>query len=171
MSRTYLSSDWHLGHKNALRWRPQFKDMDEHDNLIIDNHKRILTKRDILIVCGDVAFTKESLARVKEIHCAKKVLILGNHCTEGRGGITLEDLMSVFDEIHSMKKGAYQKVGFWLTHCPMHPSELRGKPFNIHGHTHSVVIDDPRYINVCLEQTNYEPVWVEKLLQSRGALK
>ncbi|MGL5564257.1 MAG: hypothetical protein ACRDC4_00820 [Plesiomonas sp.] len=171
MSRTYFSSDWHLGHKNILRWRPQFKSIGEHDNLIIDNHKKILTKRDILIVCGDVAFTKESLNRITEIQCAKKILILGNHCTEGRGDITLEDLMYVFDEIHSMKKGSYQKVGFWITHCPMHPSELRGKPFNIHGHTHSVVIDDPQYINVCLEQTNYEPVWVEDLLKSRGVLK
>lgn len=170
MSRTYFSSDWHLGHKNILRWRTQFKDISEHDRCIIENHKKVITKRDRLIVLGDVAFTKEALSSVDEIQCEKKILVLGNHCTEGRGDITIEDLLLVFDEVHSMKKGSYQKVGFWMTHCPMHPSELRGKPFNIHGHTHSAVIDDPRYINVCLEQTNYGPIWVEDLLKQRKAL-
>ena len=170
MARTYFSSDWHLGHKNILRWRSQFKSIEEHDNHIILNHQKVLTKRDILVVCGDVAFTQESLARLDEIQCAKKVLILGNHCTEGRGEITMEDLLVMFDEVHAMKKGSYQKVGFWITHCPMHPSELRGKPFNIHGHTHLATIDDPRYINVCLEHTNYEPIWIEDLLKQRKAL-
>lgn len=167
MSRTYFSSDWHLGHKNILKWRTQFKSVDEHDDVIIENHKKVITKRDILVVLGDVAFTKEALFRVAEIPAIKKVLILGNHDTENRGGITMSDLLLVFDEVHAMKKGSYQGTGFWLTHCPMHHSELRGKPFNIHGHTHSSVIDDPRYINVCLEQTNFGPMWVEDLLMGK----
>jgi calcineurin-like phosphoesterase family protein len=29
---------------------------------------------------------------------------------------------------------------------------------NVHGHIHARRINDPRYINVCVEQINYTPV-------------
>ena len=45
----------------------------------------------------------------------------------------------------------------WLSHCPMHPDELRGNN-NIHGHIHSHTIDDPRYFNVCCERIDFQPI-------------
>ena len=50
-----------------------------------------------------------------------------------------------------MKVVAYLKEhGMWLSHAPIHPDELRGKP-SVHGHCHYANIqldgkDDPRYL-------------------------
>jgi hypothetical protein len=48
-----------------------------------------------------------------------------------------------------------------LTHCPIHPAEMRKCIANVHGHVHqnSITtkklfcdpIEDPRYINACID--------------------
>ena len=82
----------------------------------------------------------------------RKHLILGNHDLD-RPHRGMLQLMRVFgDRIYSLHK--YK--GFWLSHAPIHPSELRGKR-NIHGHVHSNTLDDNRYYNACLENTDYKP--------------
>ncbi|UZV39701.1 putative serine/threonine protein phosphatase [Trabzonvirus APT65] len=158
----FISSDLHLGHKNAVKWREGFNSSAHHDAVILQNHIEILDKRKIWICCGDVAFTKEALESLKQIVCHKKILILGNHCTER--GLTVVDFMEVFDEIHGLKSGTYNGKKYWLSHAPIHPNELRGK-VNIHGHSHKDVMGDDRYINVCLEHTNYRPVYIGDLLK------
>jgi calcineurin-like phosphoesterase family protein len=47
--------------------------------------------------------------------------------------------------------------GFWLTHAPIHPDELRGK-MNVHGHVHTKTLADNRYFNVSCENVGYKPV-------------
>ena len=101
--------------------------------------------------------SKEAIQEFKTWTAFKKVLILGNHCTE-RNNITVSDLSEAFDEIHGVLK--YKE--FWLTHTPMHPVELRGK-MNIHGHVHRHSINDPRYINVCPEVCNYSPISLHEI--------
>lgn len=81
------------------------------------------------------------------------MLVLGNHDTDAKLRPSIHELAGVFCEIHSM----YKHKEFWISHPPIHQDELRGKK-NIHGHTHSHVLDDPRYLNVCLEQTDYTPI-------------
>tara|TARA_R110000765_G_scaffold367491_2_gene457637 strand:- start:742 stop:972 length:231 start_codon:yes stop_codon:yes gene_type:complete len=61
-----------------------------------------------------------------------------------------EDLI---DNIHGLVK--YK--GIWLSHAPIHESELRGK-FNVYGHSHTASIDDDRYLCVSCEQVDYKPV-------------
>ena len=47
--------------------------------------------------------------------------------------------------------GTVKKYGFWISHVPVHPLELRGFP-NVHGHCHHHPLrDDPRYLNVAIE--------------------
>ena len=58
--------------------------------------------------------------------------------------------------------GLFKKYGFWLSHCPVHPNELRHKK-NIHGHVHNKTVDDDRYINVCCDVVNYTPVELDKI--------
>lgn len=86
------------------------------------------------------------------------MLILGNHDTDRK--LSINDLVYVYDEIHSL----YKHKEFWLSHAPIHSDELRGK-INIHGHTHEHCIDDDRYINVCVEQF-HKPVSIDVLRQS-----
>lgn len=143
-------SDLHLGHRNIIKYRPQFSTVEEHDNLIFNNLLNGVQKRDTLILLGDVCFNKAWWDRIPEVQAKKKILILGNHDTERTN---IKDFIDHFDEIHSM----YKHGRFWLSHAPIHDSELRGK-LNIHGHTHTVKVGDPRYINVCVDCTDFKPV-------------
>ena len=75
--------------------------------------------------------------------CGRKVLICGNHDTDHN---PMKILCEYFDEVYSL----YKWHEFWLSHCPIHPDELRGK-LNIHGHVHHATINDKRYFNTSLE--------------------
>ena len=51
------------------------------------------------------------------------------------------------------------------SHIPIHPLELHRFKLNVHGHMHQNVLDDPRYLNVCMERTNFTPVDFEYILE------
>jgi calcineurin-like phosphoesterase family protein len=152
MANLYFTSDWHIGHKNILKFQPDFETVEHRTKIILDNYNRVVTKRDKIIFGGDIAFDSASLEIIAGL-LGRKVLILGNHDTDNKTRPSISDMLEVFVEIHSM----YKHKEFWITHAPIHTDELRGKK-NIHGHTHGHVLDDPRYLNICLEQTDYTPI-------------
>lgn len=155
-----IGSDLHLGHRAICKYRP-FNTAEEHHETVFENFASNINKRDSVFLLGDVAFTKDWLFRLKEIQCAKKTLIIGNHDTEREVGI--KDLAEVFDEV----SGLMSRNGTWFSHCPIHPDEMRGKKFNLHGHTHQYCIDDSRYINVCVEHTDYKPTSFQELMRGK----
>lgn len=161
MSRVFVTSDWHLGHKAIVKYRPQFSSVDEHDEHVFRNMRETLTKRDVLYVLGDVCFCMSKWGYIVQLQERVKVfnVVLGNHDLERSASPKLRDWLSLPKvRIHAIKN--YK--GFWLTHAPIHPQELRGK-INIHGHVHGKVVDDPRYIDVSLESCNYLPVDISTL--------
>lgn len=159
MSRFVLSSDWHLGQDNIINYRPQFSTPEEHHETIFDNCATYVRPGDTLILTGDIVLSKEWLPRINEIKCVKKILVLGNHCTDHK--VHIKDLALVFDDIHSM----YSRRNCLFTHAPVHPLALRKKNYNIHGHEHFRTVDDPRYKNICLEQWDYRPITFAELMR------
>lgn len=161
MSNVYLCSDTHFGHRNICKYRP-FGTALEHDKFVLNNILETVGKRDTLWMLGDNFFSRESMGYFYEIldHVGNLHLILGNHCTEGLERQQMVYEMAMSDaKIHSLV--SYK--GCWLSHAPIHPEELRGK-FNIHGHTHYHVVNDPRYRCVSMEQINYKPVLFQDIL-------
>lgn len=152
MSKLLLTSDLHLGHKNIIKFREGFDSLEHHNETLFENLASSVNKRDSIIFLGDIAFDKAWLERIASIKCTKKMLILGNHDLEH--GIKMEDLLATYDRIESL----YSKRNKYFTHCPIHPSQFRGKTHNIHGHLHGKLILDDRYINVCVEHTNWKPI-------------
>src|SRR5210317_1940201 len=126
MSRVYVTSDWHIGHKGiASRFRTTFGSDAHHDYTIIENAGRILKKRDTVLMLGDMAFSREGLSMIGKLP-GRKILVRGNHDI-----FQTEDYVEIFDQIH----GAYRYKGAFFTHIPIHPTEMfRG--FNVHGHSH-----------------------------------
>lgn len=158
MSRCYAIADLHLGHKNICNFRPQFDSVEFHDKYIVDRIMKTCGKRDSLYLLGDCFFTKDSLRHLCRMSegIGKIHLILGNHDTDSKErqqvvNIALE--MGLIDSIHGLVK--YKNN--WLSHAPIHGSELRGK-YCIHGHTHSKIVDDRRYFGVSCEQIDYKPI-------------
>lgn len=147
----HFIGDPHLGHRNIAKFRP-FVDSTEHNTkLFIDSWRKTIKKNDIVYFMGDAAFDKESLDLIGNLH-ARKILIKGNHDDM----VSSKDQAAVFEEIHGMLK--YK--GCWLTHCPIHPDEMRGRKCNIHGHVHNYSIMkgwgpwrklDRKYINTCVD--------------------
>lgn len=147
----YFCGDPHLGHRNIAKFR-HFVDSTEHNTkLFLDSWRKSIKKNDIVYFMGDAAFDKESLDLIGNLY-ARKILIKGNHDDM----VLTSDQGKVFHEIHGMLK--YK--GMWLTHCPIHPDEMRGRKANIHGHVHNKSImkgwgpwkrPDRKYINTCVD--------------------
>lgn len=136
----FFASDTHLGSLRTARQRG-FSTVEEHDEAVISSLQS-LPKRSKLWILGDVAMTLKTLSLFEEVSCAQKVLLLGNH-----DKFRASEYLRYFDDI--IGPITYKKT--WLTHQPMHPQELFGKP-NIHGHIHAFGSTSNlhgSYFNVC----------------------
>lgn len=157
MSKVYTIADLHFGHTNLIIHRG-FNSVEEHDNLIISNWNKIITKRDVVYILGDICMEKDLYSQYLPKLNGIKNVVLGNHDMPQH----MPSLMRYVNKV----MGVYDYKGGVLTHCPVHPIEVqKGRyRFNIHGHIHEEVIHDERYICVSCEQVNYTPVLIEEIL-------
>lgn len=125
MSHVYFIGDLHFGHSNIHVFRNQFPSEKVHRQFLMDTWSETIRKRDVVYVMGDAAFTQEGLDSIATLS-GKKILIRGNHDL-----LPTESYLEVFDEVY----GALAYKGLWLTHIPIHESELYGRT-NVHGHCH-----------------------------------
>lgn len=166
MHKQFFLSDPHLNHENILSFlddkgeivRP-FKSIEEHDNFIVDNCNKVVRAVDRLYFMGDVAMNRRALPILGRIN-GRKVLIKGNHDI-----FPLKDYTKYFQDIRAYK--IYPEFGAIFSHIPIHPSQLEGRfKWNFHGHLHEKTIPDERYINLCVEHTNYTPVDLDFLIEN-----
>lgn len=158
MSKVFFIADTHFGHRSICKYRPEFKTLQEHDEFIIANWNKVVTKAKYIVwVLGDMCIKNKLYDMDKIINRLNGTiqLITGNHCH-----------LPYYDNNRvRIRNGLTKKYGFWLSHCPIHPNELRGKQ-NIHGHVHNKTIDDKRYINVCADNINYTPMDLDYIRSS-----
>jgi calcineurin-like phosphoesterase family protein len=185
VSKVYVIADPHWGHENVInvpvRRDMGFKSGVEHDEHIIANWNRTVTKYDTVLLLGDIGFDRKgyvSQGIVPRLNGRIEV-VAGNHDTA--------EICALFDKVHGVKivKRAI------LTHIPIHPQEMYWD-INVHGHLHGNRVKkyanspaagslgvpgetDPRYICVSCEHTNYTPVDLHILLEThreiwKGAL-
>lgn len=125
MSCIYFIGDLHFGHKNISVFRDEFSSEGDHREHLIHLWNRTITKRDIVYVMGDAAFTTEGLGSIGYLE-GTKILVRGNHDL-----LPTEAYLEHFQQVYGM----YRYKGLWLTHAPIHPTELYGRS-NVHGHCH-----------------------------------
>lgn len=168
----YVYSDPHFGHANMLNFtrddgtplRPEFPDVEEMDRVMIEKFNSRVGQFEKVYFLGDVSFKLDVFHRVMPQLNGKKRLILGNH-----DKFKMTEYVKYFEKIYE----SWQPLRHVLfTHRPIHLGNHHEKiKVNIHGHTHSHSLDDKRYINMCVEKTDYFPVhWseIEKEIASRG---
>ncbi len=133
--------------------------MKEHDDYWFSKLES-LGKRDIVFILGDFLFDgphyDEYIVRIRKLKCRIK-LIMGNH-----------DSKLLYKEINqkiSSPEGSidiqlpfFSYKNFWLTHCPIHPQEIRNRKGVIHGHLHRSELEDDRYFDVSPEKHNFKLV-------------
>ena len=172
MPSVFLVSDTHFGHMGVCKFtrddgvtklRP-WTDPDEMDEAMIKAWNETVKPTDKVYHLGDVVINRKSLPILHRLN-GDKVLIKGNHDI-----FKLEDYTQHFRDIR-----AYHVMnGLILSHIPVHESNLYRFGANIHGHLHSnrVMMKergrdviDPRYLCVCVEQTDFRPILFEDALQ------
>ena len=180
----FVISDHHLGHTNSWEkfkledgspLRP-FTSTEEMNETMIERHNAKVKQQDTVYFLGDVVINKKYLELVKRMN-GRKILIRGNHDI-----FKDEDYREVgFEQLHGVRVFVDK---FILSHIPLHPDCVSERfRVNVHGHLHAnqvmswQVIDedivykpDPRYLCVCVEQTDYTPLHfdeVEERIQDR----
>jgi calcineurin-like phosphoesterase family protein len=136
----WFLGDTHFGHINIAKFRKEVVSEEDNRNWIAKHWKENVTKRDIVWVLGDSAFTQAGLDFFKTLPGEKR-LVRGNH-----DNLPTDEYLKVFTTV----EGLVRYKEFWLSHAPIHPLELRGK-FSLHGHVHYSTIPDDRYLNCSCE--------------------
>ncbi len=175
MSRTWVCADHHFGHRNILTFKGSddklirgsvFNSIEEHDEGLIERHNALVDDSDRVYLLGDVAINRRCLHTVSRLK-GRLVLVKGNHDI-----FKLNDYVQLFDDVRSYVVQKTKDGGkLILSHIPVHPDCLGRFGINIHGHLHQNKLDDPNYICVSLEHTNYEPIEIYKALELRELRK
>ena len=156
----FFIGDTHFGHKNIIRfdsvikYRP-FSTIGEHDAELVRRWNARVSKNDIVWHLGDFCFGKGSLEIAAQLNGDKR-LVMGNH-----DHYTTADYLKYFFKLF----GAVEVKGMILTHIPVHPDQMNQGRYthNIHGHLHTNVLPDKRYINVSAEQINLTPISMDEI--------
>ena len=83
MKNDWLSSDWHMGHRNVIKYdnRP-FNNIDEMNEAILDNFFSLVKKGDRLFFHGDMSLNgnilRETVNKIKREGIIL-IFIKGNH--------------------------------------------------------------------------------------------
>jgi len=164
----YFISDIHFGetedrHKLFYRNRsfPTVKDFDE---TIIKNWNSIITKKDIVYIIGDFAYSEEGLKNAKQLN-GTKILIKGNYDDQFPDEMLLKYFNWVLkDLVYTTSNG----IDLYLNHYP-----INGKKgmLNLTGHIHSLWKVQRNMINVSVECWDYKPVSMDDILFTKNAME
>lgn len=149
MNTVRFISDLHLSHSNMIAHRG-FSSVEEHDEYIIGRWNKVVTKKDVTYILGDITMEKKSPYPLLDRLNGIKHVVLGNHDR-------LQDVSELLKHVHSVS-GCVKYKGLILTHIPIRESEITGFFYkNIHGHVHEKSVPDPLYVNVSCEAVDYMP--------------
>lgn len=150
MSNVYFIGCLHFGHENLIKNIRGFKNIKEHDNLIIHNWNKRVNKKDKVYILGDITMENKNYEILNRLN-GTKIVVMGNHDLEKHTHELLKYVKSVV--------GCLKYNDYFVTHIPIHPSELEYRvKGNIHAHVHCNDIQDHRYINVDAQALNYTPI-------------
>ena len=176
MSNIFITSDLHVGHIGVIKFlnndgtklRP-WDTVEEMDEALIKNWNAVVRPKDKVYNLGDVVINRKALPTLARLN-GEKILIKGNH-----DGLRLEEYTPYFSDI----RGVGSLDGFVLTHIPVHPVSIGRWTGNFHGHLHSNRVAalpfdleyskfmpkhgfiDKRYLCLCVEHTNFQPIALE----------
>lgn len=159
MCNIFFTSDLHFGHSViSPKYRTQFDSAEEHDDYWFELMSH-LSGRDVLYILGDFVFDCSKynwyMEQIAKFPFRIK-LVMGNHDSTQLYESTRPKNIELQQPFFTYKK-------LWLSHCPIHPGEIRGRVANVHGHLHNERIDNPLYFSVCPEQHHFKFVPFDKI--------
>lgn len=150
-NEVWFSADLHFGHKNIIKFcsesRP-FDNIEAHNEELVKRHNEVVKPDDVVWHLGDIAFGKDNLHYLGRMNGRKK-LVMGNH-----------DMYKTVEymKYYSRLAGVIEYQNIILSHIPVNENQFARWDYNVHGHLHQNNMDDPRYLNVGVDQFNLYPV-------------
>jgi calcineurin-like phosphoesterase family protein len=153
----WFSADYHLSHKNIIRYcnRP-FENIEKMDSLILQNLKSNVKAGDILYYLGDLTFKEEVALRFFEVFSDLEIYyIIGNH-----------DSKKVHDIVKKYCKEVYPLIdikieGQAITLCHYAMRVWNKSHFNswqLYGHSHANLEPIGKQYDVGVDNNNFMPV-------------
>lgn len=158
--KTFLIADPHFYHQGVCvftradgsKLRP-WDDANTMTKDMGDLWNDTVAPNDKVYCLGDMVFRAPHLNIFHRLH-GRKVLIKGNH-----DNLKLSQYSQHFYDIR-----AYHVLDrILLSHIPIHPDSLGRYRGNVHGHLHANKLNDPRYLCVSVEHTDYKPIDFEEV--------
>ena len=166
----------HLGHQWMAKHRG-FLNSEEHDNHLINEWNKIVNKKDLTFILGDVTMEKKEHYYLLDQLKGRKIVVMGNHDLHNH----TKELLNYVESV----AGMIDYKGCALTHCPIHPAEISFYRLNIHAHIHENKLEEVEYLSrygdpgekiektlhkyrcVDAELINYKPKTLEELLNGK----
>ena len=169
---TFVTSDWHLGHRLMDKLRPK-----GWTDLLLSNYRSQVDDQDTVYFLGDMVLRYGSEGKnwwetIRTLP-GRKILIRGNHDKGSVEKLTrLGGFEQVWGEWFPYQQHVNPKGKLLLSHVPMYVTwrddkfngwrrRVReeflkgGYVGNLHGHTHAHSSPEPDCINVCPEVNEY----------------
>jgi len=162
----YIISDTHFFHYNIIGYcgRP-FKSEKEMNTTMIKRWNSTVKEEDLVIHVGDVILSNKTkyFAELIQKLNGRKILVRGNHDRKSIHWYLTHGFDFVCDKF---------TIGHIIfTHRPIKKQDFLLMPYklNIHGHIHEKeTFDKDIYFNASVEQTNYLPIKIDKILGKFG---
>ena len=165
---TWVWADLHLGHENVIGYakRP-FVSVDEMDRALWASWQANVGPNATIICVGDVALSsgvcQETWQRIRARPGRRKILVIGNHDLTSSGRLRTLG----FDEVWALLVSDGDPPLIWK-HAPL-PHVPNGH-VNIHGHLHNENLAESAHINVSVEQIEYRPLSLKRVLRLAQAI-
>lgn len=151
--KTFVIADLHFNDPQIISFeRHQFETMDQHNEYIISQFNKMVSKDDLTYFLGDIGFGnyKEIRKLVKRLN-GRKILIFGNHDI-----FTDEAAKEMgFEEVYHHP--IYISSGVILSHEPVFEAFNNPYVINVHGHLHNSDLRSKNFFNVNLARRHYLP--------------
>lgn len=156
-NRVFIIADTHFGHKRICEFEPEarpFSSVEEHDAELVYRWNSTVRKHDTVWHLGDVLFGLGAFETLAQLNGVKR-LVMGNH-----DHYPMHQYLAHFSSVC----GSAVVRDCILTHIPVNQMQFHRFRANLHGHLHSKVLDDPRYINVSAEHWNLTPALLDTVM-------
>lgn len=162
-SMIYVTSDQHFGHNNILKYEPLrvsqgATSLYVMQEILINNWNKIVKPTDIVYELGDFYMGKslEELDNIiSQLHGTIK-FVKGNHDSHRNVNYLTKLGYEVQDLGYEIK---YNHIHYFMSHYGMDVgghsidpnANHEGIRYNLHGHIHNSLYDDPKKINICVD--------------------
>ena len=160
----WFSADFHLGHKNIIKYcdRP-FSGVEEMDAIIIENLKKNLKPNDTFYFLGDLTFKYTMAEQFFDLFSDIKIhYIIGNHDSNK----VIKLAYDCCESVSCLKDIKIEDQAITLCHYAMrvwHKSHFNS--WQLYGHSHSNLPPVGKQYDVGVDNNNFAPISFDDLIQ------